>query len=59
MGDRNVARYLKPTRKDGDRVELLSDVDDHSHHDLPSSRYDSSSFRSDRSSVPKKVFDDI
>ena len=54
VGDRNIARYLKPTRHEEDRVELLSDVDDQFSH--PVSRY--SPGKSDRS-VPKNVFDDI
>lgn len=52
VGERNIARYSKPSRYD-DRVELLSDVDDQ--YSAPS-RY--SPTRSDRS-VPKNVFDDI
>ena len=52
VGERNIARYSKPSRYE-DRVELLSDVDDQ--HSAPS-RY--SPTRSDRS-VPKNVFDDI
>ena len=59
VSDRNVARYLKPTRNDEDRVELLSDVDDNSYQDFRSSRFVSSPLRSDRNSVPKNVFDDI
>ena len=59
VGERSVARYLKPTRDDDDRVELLSDVDEHSYHDMPSSRYSASPLRSDRSSVPKNVFGDV
>lgn len=52
VGERNIARYLKPSRHDDDRVELLSDVDEQ----YSKSRY--SPARSDRS-VPKNVFDDI
>jgi hypothetical protein len=52
VGERNIARYLKSSRHDDDRVELLSDVDDR----YSSSRY--SPARSDRT-VPKNVFDDI
>ncbi|CAB4016816.1 LMBR1 domain-containing 2-like, partial [Paramuricea clavata] len=52
VGERNIARYLKSSRHDDDRVELLSDVDDQ----YSSSRY--SPARSDRT-VPKNVFDDI
>ena len=51
VGERNIARYSKPSRHE-DRVELLSDVDDQ----YASSRF--SPVRSDRS-VPKNVFDDI
>lgn len=54
VGDRNIARYVKPSRNEDDRVELLSDVDDQFSH--TTSRY--SPGRSDRS-VPKNVFDDI
>lgn len=52
VSDRKIARYLKPSRDEGDRVELLSDVDD----PYTSSPYSTSRFER---SVPKNVFDGI